>query len=219
MADYFFNPSSADFVNVFEPASPGYSVTVDGYYDPSGALLAFAPRSAGSAAAATGMYTPSNADVNTVWAAKGSVVYALGCDGGVYHNSVIGFQGNIGAVYTCGTYFNTQSGMWYIQQFKTGQSLQLDASGPLPANAVYISVSYVKTITDINGNGIVATNNASTITAIGTASNIWIETTGTVSGASGSHGASFAITVKLYNASKALISTTNFTFTIDTDES
>lgn len=70
----FRKSGGTDLDSVFEPASAGMSTTVSSYRGTGGALT-YCPLQYGTQAAATGMRLNTGADLNTVFAAKGSVGY------------------------------------------------------------------------------------------------------------------------------------------------
>jgi hypothetical protein len=70
----FRRSGGTDLDNVFEPASPGMSST-QGAFRGSGGQLTYCPIQFGTQAAATSMRLSNGADLNTQWAAKGSVGY------------------------------------------------------------------------------------------------------------------------------------------------
>jgi hypothetical protein len=70
----FRNSSGTDTDNIFEPASAGMSST-QGTYVGTGGALTYCPLQYGTQASATSMRLSGGPDLNTQWAAKGSVGY------------------------------------------------------------------------------------------------------------------------------------------------
>lgn len=213
--DYFFNSSSLDFTNLFEPASVGYTVSVDGFYDTSGNPFAFAPLSAGSAVTGgpIGYYSPGGEDVTTIWAAKGSVNYKLACNGVLFYETA-----------TAGTNQSALAGVefillsassWTIRSYYslngvTQQTTTLQ-SGTIPPNAVYIEYSYTVVPYGNSQNNLVGcsqTNGASTITALSQLPSFI--TTSEVPSPSYQSGALWSVSLNLYDINQNLISTTSF---------
>lgn len=179
----------------------------------------YAPLVYGSPAAATGLLTKQagHADLNTLFAAFGTAVYALPINGNTYtgaYNIPVGGTG-----YTTIGFSSTPSG-YQVYYANPATSKTVLASGTFPANTAkvkYVFGTYSIPVGSVDALG-ATTNGASSPTAISSNPAAYY-TTNTWSATSGSRARSYPFQIVLYDASNNVISTTNITLIGETEGS
>lgn len=208
--------------NVFDLYVQGTSPPATGLLDDSGTDIAtrYAPLSFGSQAAATGLLTKQsgNADIYTLFAAKGTAQYPLGCNGQAYTGSIM--PSGTATQNDLSFNFNfTSTTAWAVNGSglvggNSGGTFSSNFSGATGsgalnsgATAAQITSTYLAAAGD-TGPAKAITNNYASKTNI-TANNAFYFQQYTPVGAT--HQSTYQVKVVLYNSAGAVLSTSTFT--------
>lgn len=155
-------------------------------------------------------YAENGVDLSNKWAKKGSAVYSLPINGTTYSNQWNIQPGTQGRV-TIGLQLTGSAGAYTLQVYGNAVTgTKIIASCALPASATGIKYAFgAFTVPAGEGNaGGAITNNAPANTALSSAPRAYYQS-GLWGDNSGTRARNYPVTITLYNASGAVISTTN----------
>lgn len=202
---------NADLDLVFDPYVQGTSPPATGLNvggTTTDINTRYAPIVFGSAAAATGFNTKQsgNADLNTLFAAYGTAVYALPINGKSYTAAAF----TTGAGVNAALNFNAATSGWTVTKNIAGTVTTLD-SGTIPAGAT--KVKYTDTWLNATGDTGTGspTNGAPSFTTL-TSTSISASDSIGVAGGGGTKQTTHSMNIQFQNAAGATISNTTITF-------
>lgn len=213
--------NNAPLDQIFEPYTSGTKAAITGYTVLVSGVATdlkdlFAPIYLGSSAGVTN-YNVHSADLNTIFAAKGSVSYALSINGQTFTSAINITSGTGNA--TIG--FRIVGGnTWQVYKSTSASSLSVLASGSVPSGAStvkYTFGTYSVGVGQSDAGGSVA-NDASTPQPVVNSPDAHY-TTGTSSATSGSKDREYPFIIDFYNASGQNTSHTSVTLIGDTEGS
>lgn len=218
---YPFNVNNVPLTDIFETYTSGIKAALTGYTTKISGVDVdlrdqFAPLYLGTSAGPTN-YKVSNVDLNQIFAAKGTVSYALPINGQTF-TSAINITSGSGSA-TIG--FRIVGGTtWQVYKYSSASSTTVLASGSVPSGSStvkYTFGTYTVGVGQSDAGGSV-TNGAAILSPVVNSPDAHY-TTATATSTSGSRDRRYPFAIDFYSASSALISHTDITLIGDTEGS